>query len=171
MCRVTVVDRPAPGEETGAEHPAVGGEHRHLAFEGIARIEQLVPALRRRRHLVGAIADARGAPGVRHGKLVALVIFQVSGFGVEVFQVGDFDRIDVRQQPLFVQDFGEGRGDEHHVIAFTTGRHQLAHDFFVGGVQRLVDVHTAGSLELLQRIRGHVAVPDGNHHVFRTCSL
>ncbi|MCY1179078.1 hypothetical protein D9M73_194580 [compost metagenome] len=95
----------------------------------------------------------------------------MSGFGVEVFQVGDFDRIDVRQQSLLVQDFGERRGDEHHVIPFATGGHQLAHDFFVGGVQRLVDVHTAGSLELLQRIRGHVAVPDGNHHVFRTCSL
>ena len=103
--------------------------------------------------------------------MVARVVFQVGGFGIEVFEVGDLDRIDVGQQPLLVQDFGERRGDEHHVIPFTARRHQLAHDFFVGGVQGLVDDNAAGRLELVQRIRGHVAVPDGNHHVFRTCSL
>ena len=103
--------------------------------------------------------------------MVARVIFQLGRFGIEVFQVGDFDGIDVGQQTLLVQDFGEGRGDKHNVIAFTARRHQLAHDFFVGRVQRLVDVNAAGRFELVQRIRGHVAVPDRNHHVFCTCSL
>ncbi|MCY1549180.1 hypothetical protein D9M68_853370 [compost metagenome] len=34
-------------------------------------------------------------------------------------------------------------------------------------MQRLVHFDAGGFLELLQRIRGHVAVPDGDHHVLR----
>ncbi|MNI31076.1 hypothetical protein D3C73_849470 [compost metagenome] len=171
LFRVAVVDRPALGEEPGAEHPAVGGEHGHLALERIAGVEQFVPAHRGRGDLVGAVADAGGAPGVRHRKMVTRVVFQFRGLGIEVLQVGDLDRIDVRQQPLFVQDFSEWRGDEHHVIPFSARGHELAHDLFVGRVQGLVDLDAAGRLELVQRIRSHVAVPDGNHHVFRSGRL
>ncbi|MNG09853.1 hypothetical protein D3C84_932910 [compost metagenome] len=67
-----------------------------------------------------------------------------------------------------MQDFGKGRGHEDHVVAFPAIGHELAHDFFVGGVQGLVDRDTAGHFELVQRIGGHVAVPDGDDHILGT---
>ncbi|MNR32737.1 hypothetical protein D3C85_1503500 [compost metagenome] len=105
---IVIVNRPALGQECRAEHPAVGGEHGHFAFERVARVEQFIPALRRRRDLVRAIANTGRAPGVRHREMVTWVVFQLGCFGIEVFQVGDFDRIDVGQQALLVQDFSEG---------------------------------------------------------------
>ncbi|MCY1539894.1 hypothetical protein D9M68_755040 [compost metagenome] len=155
------------GEEAGAEQPSVGSQQGQLAPGRVARVEQVVPAGRGLAQLVGAVADAGGTPGVGGGVVVARIEGEVLRLGIEVLQVGDLDRVHFGEQSLFVQDLGELGGHEDHVVAVTAGSHELAHDLLVGGVQRLVHCDAGGFLELLQRIRGHVAVPDGDHHVLR----
>ena len=87
---------------------------------------------------------------------------ELCGLGVEVHQIGDFGGVQRFGQPQIMQDLGKGRGHEYHVIARSTGRDQLAHDLFIGGLQDQFGGDAGLGGKAVNRVGGHVAIPVGN---------
>ncbi len=157
--RILLVDRIALGEFARRHQPAVGRQHGRLALDGIGRLEQVQPAVRRILDEIGAIAKPRRAPGIGHRESVAGIVGERRRLRVEIGKVRHGGLVDRCGEPLPVQDFGEGRGNEDDVIALAAARHQLAHDLLVGGMVDHLDFQPRRSLELLRDIGRHVAGP------------
>ena len=93
-------------------------------------------------------------------------MLQLGCFGVEIGKIGNLGRINRGQQVELVQCLGKRRGDEQHVEAFAARGRNLAHDFFIGGMDGDFEINAGFGLELLGNVLGHVAVPIGNHEFF-----
>ena len=152
-------DRHAIGEEACGHQPAVGGEHGGFACDVGGWCEQVGPAVWCAFDQIGAITQAGGAPSVGHRESVAGIVAEFVGFGVEIFQVGNFSGVDGGEHAELVQSFGKGRRYEEHVEAFAAGGRNLAHDFFIGGVNCDFEINACGGFELLADVFGHIAIP------------
>ncbi len=146
-------------QERRRHEPAIGREHRLLALYIVGRRQQVVPARRLGLDQIRAVADAGGTPCVRNGEFVAGVVLQLHRFRVKVFDVLNFSVVDLRRQSELVQGFRERRGHEQHIIALAAACRDLAHDFFIGGVDGKLGFNSGIGLEAVKQILGHIPVP------------
>ena len=159
LVRVGAVDRVAERFQTRRHQPAVGRQHRDLALEIVRRLQQVVPAGRLLLHQVAAIAQARGAPGIRHRMLVARIVGQIHGLLVQVRHVGNLAVIELSDQPEMIQRLDERARREHHVIALAAAGGHLAHHVFVVDLDRPFGLDAGLLREVGQQILRPIGVP------------
>ncbi len=70
--------------------------------------------------------------------------------------------VEIGGEAQLVQRFAELAGDEQHVIALAARGHDLAHDFFIGGMDGHFGLDAGFLGEILQQILRHIAVPIGD---------
>ena len=144
-------------------------KHRHAALAELGQVlllEHQVPGIHRRlvtqgrADLVDVVADAVGAPQVRHGVLVARIVVGQFRHQIRV-HVGEIRHLGMGQR-------GEGAGldqgrqaevtGHHHVVAAAAGQQFSFQDF--GAVEGVVDrLDTGVTLEVMQGVRADVVVP------------
>jgi hypothetical protein len=95
--------------------------------------------------------------------MVARIIGKVLCFGIEIGEVRYLRRVEIGDQIQLFQRLGERAGDEQNVIALAAARGHLAHDLFIGGMDRHLRLDAGILLEVLQQFLRHVAVPVGDH--------
>ncbi len=156
---IGAVDRIAERLEAGGHQPAVGREHGDLALELVGRLQQIVPAGRRGLHQVAAIAEAGGAPGVRHRMLVARIVGQLLRFLEQVGEVRQLAVVELRDQAEVGQRLDERAGREHDVVALAAAGRHLAHHVFIVDLDRPLGLDAGFLGEVGQQIFRPIGVP------------
>ncbi len=142
------------------------GDAAVLQLGGVFRLEHHVPAAgdggvaEDRLDLVHVVADAAGAPQVRHGVLVSRVLLldALEHGRVEVLQVGDLALVQRQEHAGLDLPAEEAQRGDHHVVAAAAGQ-QLGLDHLVA-VEHVVGHRDAGGLlELGDGVLGDVVGP------------